>query len=185
MLMTFVENISFWRQHPLSKKDWITITHLSPTQANCNPYIRGGKSDLMFQLECCGVEGPKDWQKSVYNKVLFYFSLIIPILWYCVKRIFHHSNCLRYLSKDILKKMRIFQKYIWPKQRFQHDFSANTELGVGSKDTEYKIPSSCCKWERIASFQIFIFSFILGFIFFILVLHYLSSFYIKYTSCCE
>jgi len=51
--------------------------------------------DLLQEgLECCGVEGPKDWQKSVYNK---------------------------------------------------HDFSANTELGVGSTETEYNIPTSCCK----------------------------------------
>ena len=30
-------------------------------------------------------------------------------------------------------------------QYFQHDFSANTELGVGSTETQYNIPTSCCK----------------------------------------
>lgn len=51
--------------------------------------------DLLQEgLECCGVEGPRDWQKSVYNK---------------------------------------------------HDFTVNTELGVGGSNTEFKVPSSCCR----------------------------------------
>jgi len=51
--------------------------------------------DLLQEgLECCGVEGPRDWQKSAYNK---------------------------------------------------HDFSSNTELGVGGRDAEFLVPTSCCR----------------------------------------
>ena len=60
-----IYNFILWEEARSLIAVFITVTLIVLTSCSLSSMA----SITFFQLECCGVEGPKDWQKSVYNKV--------------------------------------------------------------------------------------------------------------------